>query len=94
MLNSDYSIDPVAYQWNSRQNVDVTLAIPSWLEVESAYELTLEEGVKKASFQLKDQSLSFRIPDIEAYKMYVFDTKHADITQLQAEYDKLKGMEE
>jgi hypothetical protein len=94
VLNSDYSINPVAYQWKARQDVDINLNVPTWLKLESAYELKPEEGVKKADFQLKDQNLSFRIPEMESFKIYVFDTRQADLTQLQAEYDRLKGMEE
>lgn len=93
VLNSDYTIAPEAYQWNAMQNVDVKIKIPPWLRLESAYELIPEEGVKNADFYLTGHSLSFRIPNLEAYKIYVFDTKNVEISQLQAEYDRLKRME-
>jgi len=66
----------------SKGNFNVRIS--SKLLRKAAYELITDEGVKNADFQLKDQRLSFRIPDMEACKIYVFDTKQADIAQLQA----------
>lgn len=93
VLNRDYTIDPVAYQWNAKQNVAVNIRIPSWLSLKWAYELIPEKGVDNVDFLLKDNRLNFTISDIEAYKIYVFDTKYVEISQLQAEYDQLSGME-
>ena len=94
VLNGDYAIDPVAYRWKAKQDVDIKLEIPSWLKLASAYELIPEEGVKNASFQLKKNSLSVNISHMEAYKLFVFDTGEADLNQLQAAYNHLKQMEE
>lgn len=94
VLNSGYTIDPVAYQWKPKQGVHLLLKIPSWLKVESAYELIPEEGVRKTSFQLKGNSLSFHIKQLEAYIIFVFDTKNADLKKLSTEYSQLKQMEE
>jgi len=94
VLNSDYSIHPVAYQWKPKKDEDIILKIPSWLKLESAYELIPEKGVKKASFQIKDNSLSFHINNMEAYKIYIFDTKQVDMNKLKVEYSQLKLLEQ
>ena len=94
VLNGDYTIDPAAYQWNPKQDLDLKLKIPSWFSVESAYELIPEEGLNNVSYQLKNNSLSLNIKKIEAYKIFVFDAKRADLKKLQASYNALKHMEE
>jgi len=48
VLNTDYSIDPEAYQWKAMQSADLSLQIPSWFNVGLAYELIPEKGVKNA----------------------------------------------
>jgi hypothetical protein len=93
VLNTDYSIDPVAYQWKARNEVGVQLEIPAWLKLESGYELLPAKGVKKAGFQQKGQDLRVPIKNLEAYKIFVFDTSKADLKELQGAYDQLKDME-
>lgn len=94
VLNLDYAIDPVAYQWKLKQDLDIKLKTPSWFTVESAYELIPDEGVKIARFQLDKNSLSLKIKNIEAYKIFVFDTNKTDLKKLKTEYNRLKLMEE
>ena len=94
ILNSDYVIDPVAYQWKSKQDVDIKLKIPAWFKAESAYELIPEEGVESTKFQQENNNLSLNIKNIEAYKIFVFDTNKTDLKELKAKYTKLKLKEE
>jgi hypothetical protein len=81
-LNKDYKIDPQAYQWNPKKNVNLEIELPGWLRANSGYELIPGKGVSKQKFNMDGRMLDFKIKQLDAFKIFVFSRNVVNLEDL------------
>lgn len=71
VTNLDYEIDPKAYPFNIKQNVEVSTPLPEWIVPNSAL-IVSPDGIQRTGMTLSEGWAKVSLPTLEACQLLIF----------------------
>ncbi|MDQ1257183.1 MAG: hypothetical protein QG656_1785, partial [Candidatus Hydrogenedentes bacterium] len=88
ITNADYQLDPAAYPFNPKKEVEIALDLPEWLEPAVALEIG-PDGVKPLTLEGKRGKAKIQAGDLEAAKLIVLANDPAAEAKYKETYEQV-----
>ncbi len=93
ITNTNYQISDSAYQWTKAKEVKVQIKLPSWFQALDGFELSPENGITSAKWEIKENMLELFLEELNMGQVFVFSRNKEIRVQYENKFLELLKIE-
>ncbi len=86
--NLDYEIDPEAYPFKTRKDLEIVIDTPDWIRPRAVFEVS-PDGVSELEFSPSNNRMEVHLPELHAATLIVIASKEATKNAYETKYTNL-----